>query len=322
MRLIGAAGNMASRPKTMGSIRRKLRESSVRLDQMNDLGGCRAIMNDIAGVRALLAAINTEFPHTVRQQYPYIDQPKSDGYRSHHVVFLYNPTKKENETFEGRRIELQIRTRLQHSWATAVEAVGLYRGQDLKHGKGDADWLRLFSLVSAEFAHAESCQVHDEMPSHIRRISEIKALNTKLKAAEMLENIKNATHFAENFVFERGKYFLIRYFPDHTVTVESYQSPIAMSADLGEIEVDIERSKDGSRAVLVEVDKVDKLIDTYPNYFGDVSLFVRNLRSICEGRAATEYSMIPQEIVSKKLSPVGDLNWLKRRYTKWNEKKK
>lgn len=322
MRKASAHGDMASRTKTMGSIRRKLRDSTVRLDQMNDLGGCRAIMDDIAGVRALLESIGTDFPHEVRRHYPYIQNPKNDGYRSHHVVFNYKPTNKETEPFEGRRVELQVRTRLQHSWATAVEAVSLYRGQDLKHGQGDPDWLRLFALVAAEFCYVENCPTHPDMPDHHTRIAQIKELEGCLGAANMLDNIKNATHFAENFIFERGRYFLITYTANHTVNVESYQSPIAMSNDLGNLEVEIERNDDGSRAVLVEVDKVDKLVDTYPNYFGDVSLFVNNLRRICTGKEAIEYSMTPQEVVPSKPTKWGDLQWLRRHYSKWEEGKR
>jgi ppGpp synthetase/RelA/SpoT-type nucleotidyltranferase len=71
---------------------------------------------------------------------------EADGYRSHHLSLEFKPAKKEDEAYAGRRIELQVRTRLQHSWATAIEAVSLYRNQDLKHHKGDADWLRLFAL--------------------------------------------------------------------------------------------------------------------------------------------------------------------------------
>ncbi len=163
MRALQMGGLTASRPKRMHSIRRKLSSGTMKLDQMNDLGGCRAIMDDIQGVRALLASIQADFPHTVRRQYPYIDEPKLDGYRSHHAVFEFCG-KGRSAPFDGRRVELQIRTRLQHSWATAVEALSLYRGEDYKHGKGDPDWLRLFQLVAAEFAYTEGCLVHPDMP--------------------------------------------------------------------------------------------------------------------------------------------------------------
>lgn len=53
---------------------------------------------------------------------------------------------------------------------------------------------------------------------------------------------------------------------------------------LKEIEQKIELRGIYAKAVLVEVDKVEKLVETYPNYFGDVSLFVRNLESITRER--------------------------------------
>jgi hypothetical protein len=33
--------------------------------------------------------------------------------------------------------------------------VGLFRGEELKSGKGSSEWLRLFAIMSAEFAEAE-----------------------------------------------------------------------------------------------------------------------------------------------------------------------
>lgn len=148
---------MASRPKRMSSIRRKLATSTVELHKMQDLAGCRAIVGDIASVNALLERIHDRFPHDIRKEWRFIQEPKPDGYRSHHIAFKFKPRRHEDEHFEGREVELQIRTRLQHSWATAVEAVSLYRGEDLKHHKGDHEWLRLFELSSAEFAHIEQC---------------------------------------------------------------------------------------------------------------------------------------------------------------------
>jgi (p)ppGpp synthase/HD superfamily hydrolase len=47
MRRASIPGDMASRPKRMSSIRRKLADTTIKLDQMQDLGGCRAILNDI-----------------------------------------------------------------------------------------------------------------------------------------------------------------------------------------------------------------------------------------------------------------------------------
>ncbi|KUM28336.1 hypothetical protein AU467_12705 [Mesorhizobium loti] len=321
LRANGIKGDMAARPKRMPSIRRKLRDSSVKFDQMNDLAGCRAILHDIKGVRTLIAGIEEGFPHSIRRQYPYIDNPKPDGYRSHHIVFNFQPNSEDQKGFEGKRVELQIRTRLQHSWATAVEAASLYRGEDYKHGQGDESWLRLFELAGAEFSYAEECPIVEGMPSHDDRVKELRELNKQLSAASVLENIKNATHFAETNRQDAGKYFLIRYRKDHTVMVEGYDSIIVASQELGQAEFRIATGQDDDKVVLVEVGKINKLAQLYPNYFGDVSLFVSNLKEICDGRKPVEYSMAkPQLVASRPREPVNP-GAIYRRYTKWFEKR-
>ena len=86
MRAAGIPGDMASRPKRMSSIRRKLAETTIKLDQMQDLGGCRAILNDIDGVNRLVDRIRERSPHGIRREWDYIQNPKDDGYRSHHFT--------------------------------------------------------------------------------------------------------------------------------------------------------------------------------------------------------------------------------------------
>ena len=248
MRQASITGDMASRPKRMSSIRRKLAESTIRLDQMQDLGGCRAILNDIDGVNRLVDRIRDRSPHGIRKEWDYIESPKADGYRSHHFSLEFEPGQRRDESYAGRRIELQVRTRLQHSWATAIEAVSLYRNQDLKHHKGDADWLRLFVLASAEFAQVERRPLPEGVPDRPERIRELKDLNARLGAVSMLENIKAATHFAENFEHDRGRYYLLRYRPDHTVKIETYGDTFAATASLGLIERAIEAGESRSRS--------------------------------------------------------------------------
>ncbi|RUV38676.1 MULTISPECIES: RelA/SpoT domain-containing protein [unclassified Mesorhizobium] len=293
IRALRLEGDMASRPKRMASIRRKLRESTTNLDTMNDIGGCRAIMADIKGVRSLLASMRDKFPHEIHsREFNYIDEPKPDGYRSHHIVFKYRSRDADTEAFDGRRIELQVRTKLQHSWATAVEAVGLFRGQDLKHGEGDQDWLRLFQLMSAEFARVEQCPVHVSVPDHNDRVRELRDLNKRIDAIGILKKIKNTTRFPENFIrqAEKTRYYLLQYGKDNKLTVDHFRSIITGARKLKEIEQKIELRGSEVKTVLVEVDKEEKLAEMYPNYFGDVYLFARNLKSICSGKAATEYS--------------------------------
>jgi len=52
-------------------------------------------------------------------------------------------------------IEIQIRTLLQHAWATAVETVGTFINMPLKSSLGDEGWLRFFALMGSAMAIAE-----------------------------------------------------------------------------------------------------------------------------------------------------------------------
>ncbi|WP_208701149.1 hypothetical protein [Mesorhizobium sp. M8A.F.Ca.ET.057.01.1.1] len=71
------------------------------------------------------------------------------------------------------------------------------------------------------------------------------------------------------------------------MTVEQFRTLMSGTRKLEDIEKKIELRGSEAKAALVEVDKAEKLVDMYPNYFGNISLFVRNLKSICMGKAAS-----------------------------------
>ncbi len=116
---------------------------SYTLERLQDLGGCRVILPTIADVQRLTETIRNRIRHEIRVEDNYIVIPKHDGYRSHHIILTYKG-RDHNLVFTGRRIELQV-TRLQHSWATAIEAVGLFRREELKNNQGSAERLRLLT---------------------------------------------------------------------------------------------------------------------------------------------------------------------------------
>ena len=80
-------------------------------------------MEDVNG---LVTAVKERFKHGLWDEDDYIRRPKRDGYRSRHLKFAF-VARRGTECFNGRRIEVHIRTAVQHSCATAVEAVGLFR---------------------------------------------------------------------------------------------------------------------------------------------------------------------------------------------------
>jgi ppGpp synthetase/RelA/SpoT-type nucleotidyltranferase len=134
----------AGRVKRMKAIRAKLKKGRLTLYQMQDVGGCRVILPTMGQVSTIISnykAKNTK--HEMIREYDYIMRPKPDGYRCCHLVFKFCGAG-DDEIYNRQQIEMQVRTQLQHAWATAVEAVGLYRSEDLKAGFGNSSWLRFF----------------------------------------------------------------------------------------------------------------------------------------------------------------------------------
>jgi len=127
----------------------------MRLSQMQDIGGLRAILPTISDVNTIVNVYkNTQFQHEVKGIKDYIQEPKDSGYRCYHIVYKYKNA--INPNYDGLMVELQIRTKLQHSWATAVETMGTFIDHSLKSSQGPQDWLDFFSLVGNAFAYIEN----------------------------------------------------------------------------------------------------------------------------------------------------------------------
>src|SRR5579872_1772112 len=146
----------AQRLKRLPSILRKLgRQSTMQMSQMQDIGGCRAIVANMNRLK-LLRFIYESRPlrHSLTRTRDYIEDPKEDGYRSIHMMYRFSG-KASSLPWHNLRIEVQLRTKLQHSWATSVETVDAFVGEDLKFGKGTSDWRRFFQLMGTVHARME-----------------------------------------------------------------------------------------------------------------------------------------------------------------------
>lgn len=149
---------VAQRLKRLPTILDKLvRHPTMSVTTMHDLGGCRVIFETVAEVDQLVEQLRMlpRARNRVTRVYDYLHDdpgPKESGYRGVHLAYEYRASKSE---YHGLRIELQVRTQLQHAWATAVETMDLFSGSELKYGKGEADVIRFFVLVSSLMAHEE-----------------------------------------------------------------------------------------------------------------------------------------------------------------------
>ncbi|MER9094465.1 RelA/SpoT domain-containing protein [Mesorhizobium sp. M0700] len=303
-------GFTSARLKRMQSIREKLGESSTKFDQMQDLGGCRAIMDSVDEYRQLIAKYREGGTgHRIRNDTDYFEKPRASGYRGHHFVLEFQPEANEYQ-HKDRRIEVQLRTGLQHAWATAVEAVGIMRRENMKRGIGDPDWLRLFALMSTDFAIEEDGAHVPGTPEGKReRHQELRHLNDKLNAVVFLENINQAFDYAPVY---RGsaKFYLVQIDRDKKeVHVTGYNQPINATEGFSASE-----TGNGVISVLAEVNKIEDLMKAFPNYFMDVQMFTDHLKTIVFPDRAHKVAKSAAESVratKKKSSNFLDLSWLK-----------
>ncbi len=115
---------------------------SMQLTQMQDIAGVRAVLDSVSQVTELANDYrnNTAFDHRLRNVKDYISEPRDmDGYRSVHLIYEYKNNR--NHAYDGLILEVQMRSKLQHIWATAVETMGTFLGQALKSRQGEKAWL-------------------------------------------------------------------------------------------------------------------------------------------------------------------------------------
>lgn len=290
-RLIGADGLTAARLKRMQSIRRKLRMANLTMYQMQDIGGVRAILNEPKHVDLLFDLYReNDVRRPLHRFYDYIEQPKVDGYRSRHLIFKFNGSN-DDPLFARHFVELQIRTRLQHAWATAVEAVGLFQQQDIKGGEGSTDWRRLFALTSSHFALAEGGSIVPGTPDDPDESArELRDLAGRLKAIRTLNGIREAISHTDETHTQHARFYLVQYDYDrHRVTVTSYRHA---PPGLYQYE-EAEQASRSQNSVFVELDRIGDLKKAYPNYFLDVGLFTRELHAVLNPQRPALVPVIP-----------------------------
>ena len=131
--------------KSTPSITDKLRRESIRLTQMQDIAGCRLVVLNIQAQDNIVAEISKLFA-----EISIIDRrtTPSHGYRAVHVVV----------NRDGKFVEVQIRTELQHFWADLSEKLADQFDASLKYGGGDPSINKILSSYSSLGARIEAVE--------------------------------------------------------------------------------------------------------------------------------------------------------------------
>lgn len=276
---------VAQRLKRIPSIVEKLkRYPGMQLARMEDIGGLRAIVSDLDGVRRLYEDYqHAHFKHVLFKEHDYIREPKCSGYRSVHLVFQYrNDRNEETREYNGLLVEVQLRTQLQHAWAAAVETMGIILNSSLKSSEGSQKWLDFFSAAGSAFAHLEEqppVPGYERLSAH-ETYQLVTDMARQLMIRQKLSGYSVAIKMTQTH--ERRTYYLLSLDPvARQVRTWAYgrdSFELATSDYLKAEEAILKGSQ--QQAVLVATKSIEALRRAYPSFFLDTKEFLGILARI------------------------------------------
>lgn len=277
---------VVQRLKRLESITGKLeRFPKMNLYRMQDLGGCRIIVDDLDQVYEAVKKAKRELKNcTIVRETDYINEPKNSGYRCYHMIVKFHSDDKI-EYNKNMLLEIQFRTRLQHKWATAVEMMGLFTKSNLKSSQGSEDILRFFVLASSAVAMYEGTALCPNTTDDLSKLlNEIKSLDKEFKILDTLEGLNKVT----DYVYDRDDltkessnqyYVLILKYDERKIYVQTFNNSEIKAATKFYYKIE-NQNDDSQNVVLVSAKSLKELREAYPNYFVDIGSFVTSLKEI------------------------------------------
>lgn len=296
---------VAKRLKRFDSIKKKLKRfDQMQLKNMQDIGGIRVVVSDLSKVHSIYKILVNEHcfynGDKLIKMDNYIENPKDDGYRCLHIVGKFN-----NELDEERKIEFQIRTTLQHSWATALEIVDIFTGQNLKSNLGFLTYKNFFKDVSDQFQLMENLpgfQNNDRgifLKEYLKKVLSdytltrqcidiTKILEMKMGLMSFEEQLKSYCKAAEDINQKlmsknyKDGFVLIRLnVQNYKIEDEFFNRSEHDLASLRYSQYEKLLSNDKKWIItLLSTDAVGGLKEAYPNYFADSEIFLNYISYI------------------------------------------
>jgi putative GTP pyrophosphokinase len=119
---------------------------------MHDIGGCRGILPNHDAVDRVIERLQAQRRWNLRPKvWDYVTEPKPDGYRAKHLVAIK----------DGKLIEIQLRTIVQHRWAELVERFDRTHRLNLKTGRATVENQELFADLSELLRLQEQGEISD-----------------------------------------------------------------------------------------------------------------------------------------------------------------
>ena len=273
---------VAQRLKRLYSITQKLhRFPNMSLTTMQDIGGCRVIVETLDEVYQLVERLRkSRMRHGRKEYYDYIKNPKADGYRSFHSVFSY--FSERNPQYNGLFIEVQIRTHIQHLWATAVEMMDTFTGDPLKIGQGSPENRQFFIYAS------ELLRIYEESGYNLDAIKQspvkdyLVTYDSEHNILNRLNTIKEAVGFVRQADAKGQGYYLLRLDIKNGQLVINQYSKKQLEEATAAYDAAEKNREPNEDVVLVATTSFNMLKQAYPNYFSDISEFINLMHQFLE----------------------------------------
>lgn len=288
-------------------LKKLIRKKNMRLSQMRDIGGCRAIFENNEKIDEVADLIRTK-----ARRYKYfsivseadyrVNGRVESGYRALHITVERN----------GFQIEIQLRSRIQHYWAEAIERTSVLCETSLKEGEGFPEIIDYFKIVSDAFFEIDYLRKPSdyliqqivEKEVNIRRIAEAnekmttggKAINLSFMRA-MVEREKKRKGKIKNWVliFDWKKGIFL-YWSETGYTVDEVTKTYSEKEKNFPYE-------DGYEVVLIGSTSVESIKETHSHYFGVESYdeIISSIHKMVDNRQC-EISVAAYKVLSKLYS--------------------
>jgi hypothetical protein len=251
---------VGQRLKRKHQIVAKLRREKIKLARMQDIGGCRAVVESAPEVILAADRIKRCGPYyEILRQSDYREAGRAEtGYRALHLIAVR----------EGHQIEIQLRTLRQQAWAEAVERASNRSRFDLKSGSGPLKMLEFFRL-SSDALH--SLDAGKQIGSSLRiKLRELEAaVREHMPPVETHERPAAAKLRQREFSSRLNNWLIV------------YDWRAARFAGWSDLGADTEKAastyasferrysyQDGYEVVLIGADSTETIKRTHAHYFG------------------------------------------------------
>ncbi|MBL7896498.1 MAG: RelA/SpoT domain-containing protein [Bacteroidia bacterium] len=197
------------RIKRIESIISKLnRFPNMELGKMIDIGGCRCIVDSVQDIFQIADLLEKKLNITKRQDYINNKPLDDDGYSALH---LYVKCKEGDQ----KPIEIQLRTKDQHNWATFVEIIDVVYNTKIKEGQKNPELQRFCYLLS------DTSNLNHDAKMEILTIERDYNIYRKLSAIFNQNNIQTRKQWIK--VEETNhKFFIIEVNEQKRTNIESF----------------------------------------------------------------------------------------------------